>query len=77
MFRLIHVSVNAYASVIYGICKLMLYQMRITAASLVTSCPVSETTVDPTAVLKRGIIDCQSERLWRRLFAMNGSYKTA
>lgn len=50
--------------------------MSITAASLVTSCPISETTVDPTAVLKGEIIDCQSESLWRRLLAMNGSYKT-
>lgn len=54
----------------------MLYQMSIAAASLVTSCPVSETPVDPTAVLKGKIIDCHSESLWRRLLAMNGSYKT-
>ena len=77
MFRFIHISVNAYASVIYGSCKLMLYQMSITTASLVTSCPVSETTVDPTAVLKGEIIDCQSESLWHGLLAVNGSYKTA
>lgn len=51
--------------------------MSITAASLVTSCPISETTVDPTAVFKGEKIDCQSESLWRRLLAMNGSYKTA
>jgi len=72
-----HVSVNAYASVIYAMCKFILYQMSIAVASLVTSCPVSETTVDPTAVLKGEIIDCQSESLWCRVLAMNSHYKTA
>lgn len=49
--------------------------MNITAASPVTSCPKSETTVDPAAVLEGEIIDCQSASLWHRLLAMTGSYK--